>query len=81
MVAGRKPTVSDREILRYFAENTDPAHTTKELADEFGLSTRGMVPRLKNLADAGYLGGKRPSNEHMWWITDEGRRFLDERES
>lgn len=77
MVAGRKPTVSDIEILVFFQKSDDPVLVTKEVADYFGLSTVGMVKRLKALRDEGYLGNKRPSNEHIWWLTNKGSECIN----
>ncbi|WP_436347070.1 hypothetical protein [Natronorubrum sp. FCH18a] len=68
--------MTDTEILRVFENSEDPALFTGEVADEIGFSNQGTLPRLKELADKGYLATKKSGRVPMWWITDRGREFL-----
>lgn len=76
MAGGREETVTDTEILRVFENSEDPALFTGEVADKIGFSNQGTLPRLKGLADEGYLATKKSGRVPMWWITDRGREFL-----
>jgi DNA-binding Lrp family transcriptional regulator len=78
-MAGRKPTVSDEEILHVLSKSTDPFLTTTEVADEIGLSQPGALKRLRELEEQGYVQNKKAGNSNTWWITGEGyQSFCDE---
>jgi DNA-binding Lrp family transcriptional regulator len=54
-MAGRKETVSDREILQIFEDATDPFLSTSEVADGLDFSNEGARKRLYSLAEEGLL--------------------------
>lgn len=67
-MAGRKPTVSDEDILSVFTNTADPVLTTSEVAEEIGLGRRGTLDRLTNLAEEGLLQTKQVGNAGaVWW--------------
>lgn len=76
MAGGREETVTDTEILRVFVNSEDPALFTGEVADEIDFSNQGTLPRLRELADEGYLATKKSGRVPMWWITDSGRKYI-----
>ncbi|MGZ0746717.1 winged helix-turn-helix transcriptional regulator [Haloparvum sp. AD34] len=76
-MAGRKETISDEEILSIFIENSDPFLTTSELADELDFTLTGIRKRLYDLDEEGYLSFKKAGNSPVWWITDEGKEFIE----
>jgi len=75
---GRKPTVSDEEILREFVIRPDPAHHATEFVDELELSRQGVAERFDVLESKGCLGTKKIANRRIWWITEVGRRVYYE---
>ncbi|MFC4406397.1 helix-turn-helix domain-containing protein [Haloarchaeobius iranensis] len=77
-MGGRKPTVSDREILGIFAETTEPVLSASEVADQLPIGQTGTYQRLRELHDRGLLDTKKVGQGRAWWITDEGRTFVDE---
>lgn len=80
MAGGRDESVKDSEILRVFAESDDPVLFTGEVADEIGFSNQGTLPRLKKLAEMGFLKSKTGGKVPVWWITEDGTDFLRESE-
>lgn len=78
MPGGREETVDDSEILRIFLESDDPALFTGEVADEIGFSNQGTLPRLRDLEQEGLLQSKSGGRILIWWITDDGRRYLQD---
>lgn len=65
---GRKPTVSDDDILRVFHQASDPVLTTREVADEINIGHRGTYDRLKKLVDEGSLKMKKVGDSGaVWW--------------
>lgn len=79
-MTGRKPEISDSEILQEFAESPDPVLSAPEIADRFGYSTAGIYKRLRDLRDDGLLDSKKIGQGRAWWLTDEGREYLAESE-
>lgn len=68
---GRKPTVSDEEILEVFEQASDPVLTTKEVAEEIGIGRRGAFDRLRKLADDGSIEMKKVGETGaVWWSPD-----------
>lgn len=80
-MAGRRDTVSDAEILRFFTESNDPFLSTVEVADFLGFSNEGARKRLYDLADEGYLDYKRVGRSPAWWLTEKGVEYLRDEES
>jgi hypothetical protein len=69
--AGRKPRVTDEEILDLFRETADPVLSTAEIADALPIGRRGVLDRLHNLADEGKLGSKNIGGRNIvWWRTE-----------
>ncbi|NGM70267.1 hypothetical protein G6M89_14820 [Natronolimnobius sp. AArcel1] len=71
---GRKPTVSDSEILRVFEEASDPVLTTSEVAEEIDLGRRGTYSRLQQLSEADELELKKVGETAAVWWYPEGLR-------
>jgi len=67
--------VADDEIVRHIRESSDPAFTTKEIAQEFGMSVPGIRNRLEDLAERGRIERKKPAKRTIvWWHeSDEGQ--------
>ncbi|MEZ3162315.1 winged helix-turn-helix domain-containing protein [Halorubrum sp. RMP-47] len=65
---GRKPTVSDEEILYVFQQSSDPVLTTSEVAEEIGIGRRGAFDRLRKLTEDGSLEMKKIGETGaVWW--------------
>lgn len=76
---GRKPTVSDEEILDVFRKSSDPVLTTNEVADEVGLGRRGTFDRLRQLAEDGPLEMKKVGETGaVWWSPNTLRERYSE---
>jgi DNA-binding IclR family transcriptional regulator len=75
---GRKPTVSDVEILREFALCPDPFMHATELTETLDLSRQGVHNRLEKLQEKGYLDSKMTGGTRNWWLTSDGRNYLSE---
>lgn len=73
MSGGRKPTISDSEIILHIADEPDPILSTSEIADHFGFSQPGMLSRLRKLEDKGMLKSKKVGNSNAWWLSELGK--------
>lgn len=68
---GRKPTVSDSEILDVFREASDPVLTTKEVAEQLDIGQRGTFDRLNKLVESGEIEMKKVGKTGaVWWYTE-----------
>jgi len=69
---GRKPEVTDDDIVDVVASFDDPVATTSEIADQLPISRRRVHDRLKSLRDADRVRAKDVgSRTRVWWV--EGR--------
>lgn len=77
---GRKPRVTDEDLLDVFRETSDPVLSTAEVADALPIKRRGTLNRLRALEAEGELDSKQIGGRNtVWWSTssstvDEGRR-------
>ncbi|QLH83230.1 winged helix-turn-helix domain-containing protein [Halosimplex pelagicum] len=77
---GRRPVVSDEQILELILDSSDPVVSAPELASEFPVSKTAVYKRLRDLQDRRLVDSKKIGQGRAWWITSEGREFLDDPE-
>ncbi|PSP83545.1 hypothetical protein BRC96_06895 [Halobacteriales archaeon QS_6_64_34] len=65
---GRKPRVTDDEILQVFRDTNDPVLSTDEVADQLPLERRSVYDRLVSLREDGALTSKQVGGRNIWWI-------------
>ena len=74
---GRRPEVTNDEILAVFKKSADPILTTSEVASEFDITHRGVRDRLEKLEDENILKSKKVgARAIVWWdptqiVTDD----------
>jgi predicted ArsR family transcriptional regulator len=65
---GRPPDVTDEEILEVFKQSTDPVLTASEVSEQLSIERRGVLSRLNNLEEQGYLRSKKVGGRSsVWW--------------
>lgn len=68
---GRKPRVTDEEILQLFRDTDDPVLSTGEIAAELPIERSGTYKRLSKLRDQGKLRGKKIGGRNtVYWLDD-----------
>ncbi|MFK8215448.1 winged helix-turn-helix transcriptional regulator [Haloferax volcanii] len=70
-MAGRKPTVTDGEIISIFESHEDPFLSTAEVAEELNFSQQGTLKRLQSLESESYLSKKKAGGSLIWWLSRE----------
>ncbi|PSQ51617.1 winged helix-turn-helix domain-containing protein [Halobacteriales archaeon SW_8_65_20] len=71
---GRKPTITDAEILRVVRLLPDPVVTANEISDEIDMTPQGVNSRLDDLVEDGYLRQKNVgSRAVVYWLTESGK--------
>lgn len=77
-MGGRKPTVSDLEILQFIYEFDEPFVFTADVKQALGFETNaGMFKRLDKLERDGYLNVKSGGNANVWWLTEAGKQAVE----
>lgn len=65
---GRRPEVTDNELLGIFRSSSEPVLTTKEVASQFDITHRGVRDRLEALEADGKLKSKKVgARAKVWW--------------
>jgi DNA-binding IclR family transcriptional regulator len=69
---GRKPRVTDEEILQLFRDTDDPVLSTAEVAEQLPIKRSATYKRLAALRDEGKLNGKEiGGRNNVWWFSNE----------
>ena len=69
---GRKPRVTDEDLLDVFRSTPDPVLSTAEVADAVPIKRRGTLNRLQALEEDGELESKQIGGRNtVWWLVDE----------
>jgi len=72
---GRKPRVTDDDLLDVFRATADPVLSTAEVADAVPIKRRGTLNRLRDLEDAGTLDSKQIGGRNtVWWLAEDAGR-------
>ena len=67
---GRKPTVSDEEILAVFERAEDPVLMADEVAEYLPIGRRAVYNRLRSLEEQGFLNSKKTgARSTVWWYS------------
>jgi len=69
---GRKPRVTDEEILQLFRDSDDPVLSTGEVTVQLPIKRSGAYKRLKSLREEGRLKGKQIDGKNTVYWLDEG---------
>lgn len=65
---GRPPEVTDDEILNAFETASEPVLTASEVADRLPIERRGLLTRLGDLEERGFLRSKKTGGRSaVWW--------------
>lgn len=65
---GRPPEVTDEEILSAFKTASEPVLTASEVAEKLPIERRGLLARLDNLEEQGFLRSKKTGGRSaVWW--------------
>lgn len=78
MGMGGPSDVTDEEVLRVLEEMDPPALPERPLAERIDMSAAGLNYRLETLRDRGLVDDYLTDNAHLWWITVDGKQFLED---
>jgi len=70
---GRKPRVTDEDLLDVFRATSDPVLSTAEVAEQVPIKRRGVLRRLRNLEEDDQLESKQIGGRNtVWWLPNVG---------
>lgn len=70
-MSGRKPRVTNEEILDVFRSTSDPVLSTAEVAEPLPIERRSVFNRLQQLEENGLLESKEIGGRNrVWWVSD-----------
>jgi predicted transcriptional regulator len=75
---GPDRTATDERILKAIRDAYSPAVGTTEVAERVGVERQTVDKHLRNLADDGLIETRMIGRVRVWWLSTEGKRFLDE---
>lgn len=78
---GKPNVVTDEELLALFLTLDGPIFSSGELAEHVRITRSGVHKRLDEMEDRSLVDSKRVGGGRAWWITDDGRSFLRDRDS
>jgi len=76
---GPDRTATDECILNAIKDAYSPAVGTSEIADRVGVQRQTADRHLRRLNDEDLVNTRMIGQVRVWWLSDEGRRYLDER--
>lgn len=68
---GRRPSVTDEEIIAIFETADEPVLTTAEVAEQLDIGTRATLNRLDTLLNDGILTSKNVGSGRVWWLAPD----------
>jgi predicted ArsR family transcriptional regulator len=69
---GRKPRVTNEEIIDVFRTTDDPVLSTAEVATQLPIKRRATLNRLEALEEEGRVDSKTIGGRNrVWWIIEE----------
>ncbi|RLM63750.1 hypothetical protein [Halorubrum sp. Atlit-26R] len=72
---GRKPRVTDDEILDVLRASDDPVLSTAEVTEQLPIKRSATYKRLNALREDGRLIGKEIGGRNtVWWVSDDTTR-------
>lgn len=74
---GPPPEGDKADYLRAIRDAYPPALGTSDVADKIGVSRQTADRHLRNLVEEGLLATDMVGTVRVWWLTDDGRAFLD----
>jgi predicted transcriptional regulator len=79
IMAGRDKTVSDAQILYYFAVSDKPVLNVSRLNDKIDITRQGIYSRLKELEEDGYLDSMNVgASAKVYWLTEKGEQYVQD---
>ena len=70
---------TNRQILKEIRNHYSPAVGASEIADRIEVSRQTVDRHLRELDDEGLVNTRKIGRVRVWWLSDEGRLFLDQK--
>ncbi|MFU1782992.1 winged helix-turn-helix domain-containing protein [Haloarcula japonica] len=77
---GPDPTADRKSILEALVLAYSPVLGTSDIAERTGVSRQAVDQRLRRMEEDGLVDTRKIGRARVWWITNEGRTYLDPEE-
>jgi len=74
---GPDPKVSQEDLLREIRLAYAPVQTPKDLAERLEISNTAVSNKLSEMVEKGWVESERVGRSRVYWVTDQGRAYLD----
>lgn len=74
---GPDPDVTEEDVLREILVSYSPVSTPKELGERLEISNTAVSRKLKRMEEKGWVESEKVGRTRVFWITDDGRAYLD----
>lgn len=74
---GPDPTADRKSILKALALAYPPVLGTSDIAERTGVSRQAADQRLRRMADDGLVDTRKIGRVRVWWITNNGKIYVD----
>lgn len=68
----------DKRLLLELRLSPQPVAKSTELADLLSITTQAVNPRMKDLVEIGLVQSMSVGSGVIYWLTDQGRRYVYE---
>ncbi|WP_435101140.1 winged helix-turn-helix domain-containing protein [Halarchaeum sp. P4] len=70
--------VTDEQILTAIRNAYSPAVGTSDVAERVGAQRQTVDKHLRELAEEGLVETRMIGRVRVWWLSDDGRRYIDD---
>jgi len=70
--------VTDEQFLSAVLQAYSPAVGTSDVAERVGVERQTADKYLRSLADEGLVNTRMIGQVRVWWLSDKGRKVLDD---
>ena len=75
---GPEREATNTQILRAVRNHYSPAVGASEVAERIEVSRQTVDRHLRDMDDEGLVNTRKIGRVRVWWLTDDGRLYLDE---
>ena len=70
---------TNKQILREVRNHYSPAVGASEVAERVEVSRQTVDRHLRNLEEEGLVNTRKIGRVRVWWLSDDGKVFLDKK--
>jgi predicted transcriptional regulator len=76
---GPERVATTEKLLMAIRDAYPPALGTSDIAESLGVKRQTVDKHLRSIAEEGLVDTDMVGQSRIWWLTDDGRKWLSER--